>query len=95
MFSFITIFRIVAFLEGVSFIALLFFATPMKHFFEEPKYVKMLGMPHGILFILYVIFAFMLKNENKWFKDNFKLVILAAILPFGTFVLERKMPKTI
>lgn len=94
MFSFINIFRVIAFFEGVSFIALLFFATPMKHFNGDPQYVKLLGMPHGILFILYVIFAFMLKNENQWFKENIKFVLLASILPFGTFFLERKMPKT-
>ena len=94
MFSLINIFRAVAFLEGVSFIALIFFATPMKHFNDDPQYVKLLGMPHGILFILYVILAFMLRSENYWFKDNFKFVLLASLLPFGTFLLDRKIPKT-
>lgn len=94
MFSFLNIFRIVAFFEGLSYLALLFFATPMKHFYDDPQYVKMLGMPHGILFILYIIIAFMLRNENQWIKENFKFVLLASILPFGTFVLDRKIPKT-
>ena len=94
MLSFINIFRIIAFFEGISFIALLFYATPMKHFYDDPQYVKMLGMPHGILFILYVVIAIMLRKENSWFKNNFKFVMLAAILPFGTFILERKIPKT-
>ena len=66
----------------------------MKHFYDDPQYVKMLGMPHGILFILYVVIAIMIRQENSWFKDNFKFVMLAAILPFGTFILERKIPKT-
>ena len=90
MFSLINIFRITAFLEGVSYILLLFIATPIKYFGDDPQYVKMLGMPHGILFMLYVIIAFMLKQENEWFKSNFKMVLLASIIPFGTFVLERK-----
>jgi len=95
MFSLINIFRVTAFLEGVSYILLLFIATPIKYFGDDPQYVKMLGMPHGILFMLYVILAFMLKQENSWFKSNFKMVLLASIIPFGTFVLERKYNKAI
>ena len=66
MFSLINIFRIVAFLEGLSYILLLFIATPIKYFGDDPQYVKMLGMPHGILFMLYIVLAFMLKQENSW-----------------------------
>jgi integral membrane protein len=95
MFSLINIFRITAFLEGVSYILLLFIATPIKYFGNDPQFVKMLGMPHGILFMLYVILAFMLKQENIWFKDNFRMILLASIIPFGTFILDRKLNKSI
>jgi integral membrane protein len=94
MFSFVTIFRIVAFLEGVSYILLLFIATPIKYLSGNPEYVKLLGMPHGLLFMLYIIFAFMLKNDMKWTNTQFGLVILAAIIPFGTFYIDRKYLKT-
>ena len=93
MLSLLTIFRIFALLEGVSYILLLFFATPYKYLNEDPQFVKMLGMPHGILFMLYIIFAYMLKGEQKWFNNNFKFVCLMAIVPFGTFYLERKLKK--
>jgi len=90
MFSLFNIFRYVAFLEGLSYILLLFIATPIKYLADDPQYVKMLGMPHGLLFMLYIILAFMLKQENTWFKDNFKMVLLASIIPFGTFYLDHK-----
>ena len=90
MFSLFNIFRYVAFLEGLSYILLLFIATPIKYIADDPQYVKMLGMPHGLLFMLYIILAFMLKQENTWFKDNFKMVLLASIIPFGTFYLDHK-----
>ena len=93
MFSLLNIFRIVAFLEGLSYILLLFIATPVKYFGDDPQYVKILGMPHGILFMLYIILAFILKQENTWFKKNFKMVLLAAIIPFGTFYIEYKYLK--
>ena len=95
MFSFITIFRIVAFLEGVSFILLLFIATPIKYLSGNPEYVKLLGMPHGLLFIVYIILAFMLKKDMTWNNKTFGLVLLAAIIPFGTFYVDRKYLKTI
>ena len=93
MFSLLNIFRIVAFLEGLSYILLLFIATPVKYFGDDPQYVKMLGMPHGILFMIYIILVFMLKQENTWFKENFKKVLLASIIPFGTFYIEYKYLK--
>ena len=95
MLSLLNIFRIVAFFEGVSYILLLFLATPIKYFGDDPQYVKMLGMPHGMLFILYIILAYMLKLENVYFKSNFKHILMAAIIPFGTFILDRKLSKTI
>ena len=49
------IFRIVSILEGVSYLLLLFIATPVKYLLGNESYVKMLGMPHGLLFIAYVI----------------------------------------
>ncbi len=90
MFSLFIIFRMVAFLEGLSYILLLFIATPIKYLADNPQYVKMLGMPHGLLFMLYIILAFLLKQENTWFKSNFKMVLLASIIPFGTFYLDHK-----
>ncbi|TWO33004.1 DUF3817 domain-containing protein [Seonamhaeicola sediminis] len=95
MFSLLNIFRVVAFLEGVSYILLLFIATPMKHFAEDPQYVKLLGMPHGILFMLYIVLAFVLKPDFNWCKKAFSGVLLAAIIPFGTFLIERKYLKPV
>lgn len=93
MFSFLNIFRITAFLEGVSYILLLFIATPIKYLLNDPQYVKLLGMPHGLLFIGYIILAFMLKPELRWNNRQFSTILLAAIIPFGTFYMDRKYLK--
>jgi integral membrane protein len=85
-----TIFRVVSFLEGASYLVLLFVATPIKYWMDDPQYVKMLGMPHGILFMLYVVLAFMLRPEMKWDKKTFSIVLLASIIPFGTFYVDKK-----
>ena len=84
------IFRIVSILEGVSYLLLLFIATPIKYLQGDASYVKMLGMPHGILFMLYVVLAFMLKKEMNWDNKTLGIVLLASILPFGTFYIDKK-----
>lgn len=85
----ITIFKLVSLLEGLSYIALLFIATPIKYLQGNPEYVKMLGMPHGLLFVLYIVLAIMLKYELKWNGKTFGIVCLLSILPFGTFFVGR------
>lgn len=87
------IFRVIAFLEGVSYLLLLFIATPVKYMANDPQYVKMLGMPHGILFIMYIILAFMIKSEYKWNSRQFSVILIGSIIPFGTFYVDRKYLK--
>ena len=88
-----TIFRVIAFLEGLSYILLLFIAVPIKYINSDPQYVKMLGMPHGMLFMGYIALAIVLRTDNQWIKNNFFAVILASVIPFGTFVVEYKLNK--
>ncbi len=83
-------FRIVSFLEGISYLLLLFVAVPIKYFAEDPSYVKMLGMPHGLLFVAYVVLAFILKPDLKWDWKTFGIVLIASVLPFGTFYIDKK-----
>ena len=93
MFSLFKIFRIVAFLEGLSYILLLGIATPVKYLMDDPQYVKLLGMPHGILFMAYIVLAFFLKPEKGWKGKTFAIILLASIIPFGTFYVDRKYLK--
>ena len=83
-------FRIVSFLEGISYLLLLFVAVPIKYFGEDESFVKMLGMPHGLLFIGYIILATMLKYELEWKSKVFWMILVASIIPFGTFYIDRK-----
>jgi integral membrane protein len=55
--------------------------------------VKMLGMPHGILFILYIIFAILLNFKLKWKSKTFWTIAGASIIPFGTFYTDKKYLK--
>lgn len=86
----ILLFRIIAFLEGLSYIFLLFIATPIKYILENDTYVKLLGMPHGILFIIYLVFAVYIKSILNLNMKTFLFICIAAFVPFGTFYIELK-----
>ncbi len=88
-------FRIVALLEGVSYILLLFIATPLKYFADDPQYVRMLGMPHGLLFIAYVVMAVLMSKDMKWDGKTLMIVLVASIIPFGTFYIDKKYLKSV
>ena len=85
-----TFFRVVSFLEGTSYLLLLFVAVPIKYWLNDPQYVKLLGMPHGLLFVGYMVLAFLLKSELNCDMKKFGVVLLASILPFGTFYIDKK-----
>ena len=85
-----TAFRIISFLEGVSYLLLLFIATPIKYLQGDASYVKLLGMPHGILFMLYVVLAIVIQKEMTWNNKTLGIVLACSIIPFGTFYVDKK-----
>ena len=87
------IFRSIALLEGVSYLLLLGVGTPLKHFTGNDIVVKSLGMPHGILFVTYIIFAVLLKSSQKWTFKELGIISVCSVLPFGTFYVDKKYLK--
>jgi integral membrane protein len=87
------IFRIIALLEGVSYILLMTVGLYFKYQLNDPTYVKLLGMPHGFLFVIYIILSFLIKEDENWGNKDFGIIILASILPFGTFYADWKYLK--
>lgn len=83
-------FRLIAFCEGLSLLLLLFIAMPLKYYFDQPVYVSVIGMAHGVLFVAYIILALMLKYEDNWDWKKLFIVCIASFIPFGTFYVEKK-----
>lgn len=86
------IFKIVAILEGVSY--LLLFANMLLIKPNNTSLYKTLlfpiGMAHGLLFMSYIILAILLKFDENWDWKKFIIILIASILPFGTFYVEKK-----
>jgi integral membrane protein len=83
-------FRIIALLEGVSYILLMTIGLYFKYLLNNDTYVKLLGMPHGVLFMLYILIAFLLRKQEQWSFINFVIILFASLIPFGTFYIDRK-----
>lgn len=84
----VSIFRILGWLEGGSFLLLLFVGMPLKYVGGDPVVVKALGMPHGILFVAYILLANIIAEEMNWSFKVRLAAFVAAVVPFGTFIFE-------
>ena len=82
--------KIIALLEGISFLVLLFIAMPLKYMADEPWLVKQVGMAHGVLFVLYVILVIEVKLALDWSLKKTAIALGASLVPFGTFYINDK-----
>jgi integral membrane protein len=86
--------RLVGMIEGVSFLILLFVAMPLKYLLklpEGPAVVFWVGLVHGLLFISYAAVTFRAWGQGHLTAKLVGLAALASVLPFGPFVLDRKL----
>lgn len=84
--------RIIGFLEGISLLALVFIAVPMKYYFGNPSMSKTLGPMHGAIFLLFLFNTLSVGVEQNWkFKTTTWKVLLACFVPFGTFYIDAKI----
>ena len=86
------IFKVIAILEGISYLVLfsnmLFIKPTNMELYKTLLYP--IGMSHGILFIGYVLLAFLLKKAQNWNFKVFGIILIASLVPFGTFYVEKK-----
>lgn len=82
--------RLIAFIEGISYIVLLFVAMPLKYIYEQPDAVRTVGSIHGFLFVAYVLLVFLTKVEHRWDWAKTGLLLLISLIPFGNFYADRK-----
>jgi integral membrane protein len=84
-------FRLISYIEGLSYLILVFIAMPIKYMGENPYYVKVFGMAHGVLFILFMLVLFDAMRKEAWNKTFSSTLFIYSLIPFGSFVIERKV----
>lgn len=88
--------RLLALLEGLSLLVLVFVAMPLKYAYADPSLVKSMGPIHGALFLLFVINTISVSIEYKWrFSATTWKVLLACMIPFGTFYIDHTLLRPI
>ncbi len=85
--------RIMGTLDGLSLITLLFISMPLKYLADLPLFVTVNGSLHGGIFVLYVIAIILVQLRIQWNVSWSLLSVLVAFIPFGNFVLDRKLKK--
>jgi integral membrane protein len=83
--------RTIGLIEGISFLVLLGAAMPLKYFAGLPQAVTAVGWLHGLLFITFCIALTQAHQEAKWTVWRSGVVLIAALLPFGPFVIDGRL----
>jgi integral membrane protein len=87
--------RLVGALEGVSFLVLLGIAMPLKYLAGVPEAVRVVGMIHGLLFILFGALVVDTARTRSWPMSRVAGAFAASVVPFGTFALDRSLRREI
>jgi integral membrane protein len=59
--------------------------------FDQRQFTKIVGPVHGFLYIVYFLATVDLALKARWSVKGTILVLLAAMVPFLSFVAERKV----
>lgn len=78
------LFRVISVLEGLSYLTILSVSLG----FISRDYVSMIGMGHGVLFLLYIVFSLVVSSTLSWRLLTWLAVFLASIIPFAFIALE-------
>jgi integral membrane protein len=84
-------FRLISLIEGLSYLLLVFIAMPMKYLAGNPYLVKVVGMAHGVLFILFCIALFHVMFKCKWNKGLGFQLFVYSLIPFGFILIEKSI----
>jgi integral membrane protein len=82
-------YRVMAYVTGVVLIVLCFVGIPLQLAAHNTVVVNDVGTLHGILYIIYIIAAYLLTRRLRLAIWPTVLVLLAGTIPVLTFVVER------
>ena len=81
--------RVIAWMEGVSFL-LFGVSMPLKYGFDIPEPNYVIGMVHGILFVIYNLLILKHSKLKNWSIKEIIFLCFLSLVPFGTFYDDHK-----
>ncbi|MEL6611730.1 MAG: DUF3817 domain-containing protein [Bacteroidota bacterium] len=85
--------RLAGLVEGTSFLVLLFIAMPLKYLADQPEAVSIVGWVHGVLFVLFGVALLIAMQDEGWSLKKAAVIFIAAVVPFGPFVIDRQLKR--
>ncbi|MBO4257717.1 DUF3817 domain-containing protein [Streptomyces sp. NPDC002144] len=91
--SVLTRYRVMAYVTGVLLVLLTLgvIAKYGLHVDGADKFTTVIGIAHGWLYVVYLVFAFDLGSKAKWPVGKQLWVLLAGTVPTAAFFVERKV----
>ena len=81
-------YRVMAYVTGVVLVVLCFVGIPLQ-VAGHPAVANNVGVVHGILYIIYLVFAWILSRKLGLANKPTVLMLLAGTIPIMTFIVER------
>ena len=88
-------YRVLANVVGVLLVILVFVGIPLNHLADEPIVSQIVAPLHGYLYLGYVVVSFLLSRQFRLPLPRTLLVLLAGLVPFLTFIVERRLTRDI
>ena len=85
--------RLVSFLEGISFLVLLYAAIYEKRIKGNEEAIAVPGMVHGVLFVMFCFLLLQVWLERGWALKKVVFAFVCSLLPFAPFYLERMLKR--
>ncbi|MFE9664260.1 DUF3817 domain-containing protein [Streptomyces sp. NPDC005955] len=87
----LTRYRVMAYITAI-WLLVFTVAIILKYGFETGD-TMVISQIHGLLFIVYVVFAFDLGSKAKWPFGKLLWVLLVGCIPFASFFVEPKISR--
>ena len=85
----LNLFRIVSLAEGLSLLVILSVTAG----FISRDYVFVLGMTHGVIFMVYCVLSLLVSHRQGWSVITWLLSVLAGVIPFAFIAMELFLEK--
>ncbi len=85
--------RIIAWIEGVSYLVLVGIAMPLKYLADQPEAVRVTGMIHGVLFMLFCVALALAWRQRRWSLLRSTVAFASALVPGATFFMDRHLAR--
>jgi integral membrane protein len=87
------LFRLISLIEGLSLLALLLVAVPLRVYAGLHEPVWYVGWTHGLLFLTYGALALVISHQREWSILRWLVTFLLGAVPFGFLVVDGQLKR--